>query len=312
MKSFEWILKSSQNHLFRLLKRSFPHATVSHADKYVLVRGTAPVLLVAHLDTVHKERVLELCSTEDGSVLMSPQGIGGDDRCGVYGIWSVYEKSNVKPWLLFTCDEEIGGRGAESFSDDFTCGALPAELKDLKCIIELDRKGNNDAVYYDCDNREFEAYISSCGFVTQFGSFSDISIIAPVLGVAAVNLSSGYYNAHTLHEYINTVELEDVVQKVVKIVADSIQESFPVYEYIGYERYARFASAWYDDPFVDDSLEAKYTHIPLNIRKEYAYLAQFYEEGELDEYRKEYGDGMILQLYEDEVADEFEYASAWR
>ena len=37
------------------------------------------------------------------------------------------------------------------------------------------------------------------------------------LGVAAVNLSSGYYNAHTQHEYINKKQLDTVVQKVIGI-----------------------------------------------------------------------------------------------
>ena len=57
----------------------------------------------------------------------------------------------------------------------------------------------------------FEAYITGKGFTTAIGSFSDISLIAPELGVAAVNFSSGYYNAHTLHEFIDVNELNDKV-----------------------------------------------------------------------------------------------------
>ena len=39
---------------------------------------------------------------------MSPQGIGGDDRCGVFALQSIYAAAKKKPWLLFTCDEETG------------------------------------------------------------------------------------------------------------------------------------------------------------------------------------------------------------
>ncbi|MBO6179870.1 MAG: hypothetical protein J6O04_11890 [Selenomonadaceae bacterium] len=46
---------------------------------------------------------------------------------------------------------------------------------------------------------DFKNYITLKGYRTAFGSFSDISVIAPALDVAAVNLSSGYYYAHTLY-----------------------------------------------------------------------------------------------------------------
>ena len=142
---------------------------------------------------------------------MSPQGIGGDDRCGVFALVKIYLSAQVKPWLLFTCDEEVGGLGAQYFCQLHSQGLLPNELDALKFIVEIDRKGKNDAVYYDCDNPDFEAYIAGKGFTTALGSFSDISLIAPELGVAAVNLSSGYYNAHTLHEFINVKEVHDKV-----------------------------------------------------------------------------------------------------
>ena len=146
---------------------------------------------------------------------MSPQGIGGDDRCGVYALVKSYELSPVKPYLLFTTDEETGAKGAKTF---VKCLDQLPELKELKLIIEIDRRGRNDAVYYDCDNPDIEEYINSKGFVTDYGTFSDISVIAPALGIAAVNLSSGYYNAHQLHEYINRAELEATITKVVEIV----------------------------------------------------------------------------------------------
>ena len=101
----------------------------------------------------------------------------------------------------------------------------------MKCLVEVDRRGTNDAVYYDCYNPEFEDYIASKGFVTAWGTFSDIAAIAPALGIAAVNLSSGYHNAHTLHEYINRRQLENTIQKVLEIVSDSAESNFPKFSY---------------------------------------------------------------------------------
>lgn len=161
---------------------------------------------------------------------MSPQGIGGDDRCGVYALAKIHELSEVKPYLLFTCDEEIGGIGAEWFCKAHNDKRLPPELDTLKFIIEIDRRGSNDAVFYDCANPDFEEYILSSGFELAHGSFSDISFIAPELGVAAVNLSSGYHNPHTLHEYINRAELEHTIQRVIQIIKEL--DGLPRFEYV--------------------------------------------------------------------------------
>ena len=187
-------------------------------------------MLVAHLDTVHEDPVKTICASEDYNILMSPQGIGGDDRCGVMALLKAYELSEKKPFLLFTCNEEIGGVGAEMFAVEYVAGKLPDELDELKLIIEIDRKGKKDAVYYDCTNAELENYITSKGFKTAFGSFSDISVIAPELGVAAVNLSSGYYNPHTLHEYINLKHLSRTIAKVVEIIGEI--DNLPKFEYV--------------------------------------------------------------------------------
>lgn len=246
MKTLEDFLKPTQKELFAALSSMYKGHTVICKSKYILVRGEAPIMLLAHLDTVHKSPVRQICKSQDGSILMSPQGIGGDDRCGVYALVTAYEKSKVKPWLLFTCDEETGGVGAYKFSDMHSKGKLPKELDNLKILVEIDRKGKNDAVYYDCDNSDFETYITSKGFKTEWGSFSDISVVAPELEVAAVNLSSGYYNAHTQHEYINKKQLNTIVRKVIEIVADAANPDFPKYEYVESRRFSRwgYGRAW--------------------------------------------------------------------
>lgn len=146
---------------------------------------------------------------------------------------TVYAESDKKPWLLFTCDEETGCKGAKTFRDDHkNAASLPKELGMMKMLIEIDRKGQTDAVYCECRNTDFEQYITGKGFITQYGTCSDISYIAPELGVAAVNLSSGYYNAHQLSESINREHLNATVQKVIEIVADAVKSETPIYKYV--------------------------------------------------------------------------------
>lgn len=162
---------------------------------------------------------------------MSPQGIGGDDRCGVFALCKIYRLSKIKPWLLFCCDEEVGGLGAKTFCQAHQLHQLPNELDNLKFLIELDRKGKNDAVFYRCANPDFEDYITDKGFKTAQGSFSDISVIAPELGIAAVNLSCGYYHAHTRHEFINRSHFDNIIQKVINIVSEFSCDDLTIFDY---------------------------------------------------------------------------------
>lgn len=305
MNKIEDFLTLTQVELFRILGQTYKKSAIIEFGKFILVRGDAPVMLLAHLDTVHKECVRQICETQNGNILMSPQGIGGDDRCGVYALVSARRRSQVKPWLLFTCDEEIGGKGAEYFCDEHEKGKLPQELNELKMLIEIDRKGSKDAVYYDCANDDFEKYITSKGFKTEFGSFSDISYVAPELGVAAVNLSSGYYNAHTLHEYINRKQLNSTINKVLEIIADACGSNVPRYEYV--EAPPKFISTGchfrvYADMYGSDYLD-QIDGFSEQLKDAYLDLIDlgYYSFDELEYMRAEYGENAILELYKGAV-----------
>lgn len=180
---------------------------------FLYAEGDIPVLLVAHLDTVHHEKAEIICFSEDMRYVMSPQGIGGDDRCGVYMIMQLVR--DYKCHVLFCEDEETGGQGANKFA--------ASKIKpEVNYIVEMDRRGSNDAVFYRCDNPEFTEFVLSFGFQENHGTFSDISVIAPHLKTAAVNISAGYYNEHRQHEYIDMLAVENNVRRIGEmIMADS-------------------------------------------------------------------------------------------
>ena len=296
MTKLEDFLRPTQEQLFWRLCKRFKGKKLVSRGNFVLVKGVAPVMLVAHLDTVHKKPVREICAADNGNILSSPQGIGGDDRCGCYALVKTYKLSSVKPWLLFTCEEEVGGIGAQAFADCYAQGRLPDELDALKFIVEIDRRGSKDAVFYDCYNPDFEAYISGKGFKTTFGSFSDISVIAPVLGIAAVNLSSGYYNPHRLDEYIVRSEIEHTIQKVVEIVADSVRADFPRYEYD--------TGDFYDDWWQEEDIAVP-VDLPVEYHEIYEELRYVYTAEQLEEIRLQYGNHILWQLYCDEFGSPF-------
>lgn len=237
-KEFEKICRMSQKALKNHVKQKLQstHGEIMSGDGYVFAQGKFPVLLMAHLDTVHKKlpNIIEYDETQD--VISSPNGIGGDDRCGVYMIFKILKKYNCS--VLFCEDEEVGCVGA----DKFVQTVLARQLS-FNYIIEFDRANANDAVFYQCANDDFEKFITKEFYKKQYGSFTDICEVAPVVGCAAVNLSCGYYKAHTTSEYVVLSEMERSIVEACKILERTTEndkfeyiESYSNYGYYGGSR----------------------------------------------------------------------------
>ena len=225
----QYILKQ---YVYEQLKET--HENVFYKDGFVYAEGKLPMLLVAHMDTVHKKLPKKII-WKNGA-FSSPNGIGGDDRCGIFMILEIIKQYNCS--VLFCEDEEIGGVGAEKFIGTKLADGLVGKFN---YIIEFDRKGKDDAVYYNCDNPDFENFISADGFYsTSYGSFSDISTVAPFLKAAAVNLSCGYYKAHTNEEYVVWNEMINSMEAAKMILARTTMED--KFEYIE----GKYSSNWYN------------------------------------------------------------------
>lgn len=201
---------------------------VINSKNFIMAEGDIPICLIAHLDTVFKRtpNMNNFFYDSDKDVLWSPGGSGFDDRVGVYCILQILKKG-YKPHIIFTDGEEIGGIGAEELINHYQNPPF-----DCKALIELDRANSNDAVFYNCDNLEFEKYIEKFGFKIDIGSFTDISIIAPVWKIAAVNCSVGYYLEHSVAEYLKCNETDATINRIVKILLK--HESMPYFKYIPY------------------------------------------------------------------------------
>lgn len=189
-------------------------------DGYLYAKGTEPVLLVAHLDTIHKKMPGKI--TEIGDILSARNGIGGDDRCGVYIIMNIVKE--LKCSVLFCEDEESGTIGANKFVKSNHVKHIDANY-----MIEFDRKGSDDAVFYHCDNINFTEFIlNTTGYTERYGTHTDICVIAPVIKLAAVNLSCGYYKAHTEGEYIAVKEMMNTIEVAKKLIKTPSEK----YEYV--------------------------------------------------------------------------------
>ena len=194
---FKYICTLQDEYLTEFLAQTLRehYNNVIVTNDYILAEGSIPIALCAHMDTVAQIPLRNIFYDAEETVMWSPELLGADDRAGIFAIlWIVV--NGYKPTVIFTNDEEIGGLGAKALVRDYP----KSPFGKIKFIIEIDRRGSKDAVYYFCDNRDFESMISSFGFKTAYGTFSDISVIAPQWGCAAVNVSAGYYNEHFVNE----------------------------------------------------------------------------------------------------------------
>lgn len=208
---FEQLCKLSQEELLHLvtafLQKHYPKVEATY--DYVFAEGEIPIALVAHLDTVFDKPPVEIYYDQERGVMWSPQGLGADDRAGVFAILKIIQ-AGFLPHVIFTTDEECGGIGAEWLAYDYqTC-----PFNDLKYIIELDRRNNSDACFYDCINQKFIQFIENAGFYETPGIYSDIVELCPAWQVAGVNLSVGYVDEHSEIERLYVPALLQTIESV--------------------------------------------------------------------------------------------------
>lgn len=220
-----WVFKMDVPTLFGYLKNILLdiYRSVHHDSTcdYLYAEGDIPILLVAHMDTVHK-KLPRVEHDHEQNILWSKNGLGADDRAGVIAILRILE-DGYRPHVLFTDGEESGCLGSK-------VAVKSLDIPHVNYIIQLDRRGKEDSVFYDNDNNKFEEYVNSFGFKTADGSFSDISELCPSWGISGVNLSVGYYDAHRSTEYLKIDEFESTVNKVKKMLDSPPDEMFDYIE----------------------------------------------------------------------------------
>lgn len=241
MKKFEDICRMTQAEVKEYMMQylTSKNYTPISEDGFLYAKGDLPVLLVAHMDTVHT-KVCEEIITLNGKI-SSPQGIGGDDRCGIYIIANLVKDLHCS--VLLCEDEEIGMIGAKKFTKTEYIDKL-----DVNYMIEFDRKGTEDAVFYSCANKEFQDFvIKETGNKKAWGTFSDISTLMPASGLCGVNLSCGYFNPHTLNEYVDYNTMLETIYVAQHLIKAECKKPFEyeTYSSNGYDYYDDWAADYY-------------------------------------------------------------------
>ena len=158
--TFEQICKLKQNGVLTMMRqflvRQYGRGNVIINPAYIIATGEIPVALVAHADTVFKVPPSLFFYDQEANVMWSPDGMGADDRAGIFSMIKIIN-SGLKPHIIITTDEESGCIGANKLVTKYN----DHPFNELKFIIQLDRRGTEDSVYYDCANPEFEKFINT-------------------------------------------------------------------------------------------------------------------------------------------------------
>ena len=204
------------------------YSDIIETDNYIIAMGNIPVVLLAHMDTVREtDGEYMMLYDSELNIATSVYGLGFDDKAGIAAIFKIIE-DGYRPYVIFTHDEEKGGVGAYQLVKDYP---EPPFKDKIKYMIQIDRRGKDDCVFYDDGNKEFHNYVESFGYYkTNYGSFSDISTIAPTWKVSAVNLSTGYYNEHTPDEFLIIDEWYQTIDEIKKMLDNIDTAPYFVYE----------------------------------------------------------------------------------
>jgi len=201
-------------------------------------------LLCAHMDNVWHETNntrLQHAKITDG-VLKGTTNIWADDKCGVaIALWLWY-KNPTKVNILLTRQEETGwiwvNRFIEKHSD---------LLAKCKFTIIADRRWAHDIIgenNWYCTKEFQDALVEviwKFGYAPTTWVFSDADALCEVMN--SVNLSCGYYDAHTERESVNISQFENCALAVNAIIESNLWRM---------DKPTKWDMFWDDDSWVSD------------------------------------------------------------
>lgn len=99
-------------------------------------------------------------------------------------------------------------------------------FKDCRFLLEADRTGSSDLITYTngivVTSEEFlkdiDPLLEKYKYREARGTMTDIGTLKEFIDLSAVNISCGYYCAHTHNEYGNIKELENCLNFIIDII----------------------------------------------------------------------------------------------
>ena len=187
--------------------------------------------IVAHLDQVQRLHSKDFTIVETGEIIFGyssqnkrQEGLGADDKNGIWIALKCLEKYDTLK-LAFFVGEEVGCVGSGKAVMDF--------FNDCRFVIQPDRRG-----YQDIINEIAWTSLCSPGFLKaagykKFGYKETRGMMTDVqelkergLQVSCINLSCGYYEPHTDHEFTVKKDLMNCLSLVEHII-ENCTEPYP-------------------------------------------------------------------------------------
>lgn len=178
------------------------------------IRFNGKPAFVSHMDTVAgcDEEYRKKAFIVDNILFKVGAVLGGDDRAGINLIINHLEKIN----FILTTDEEIGCVGASALSRN---EEFKEDIENICAFIEIDRKGNSDvigALHGYCEKDFSDEILKVLPTHTDVrGVLTDIDRFIHLK--PGVNISAGYYNAHTEDEYLDIEYFNYLNSKIIEL-----------------------------------------------------------------------------------------------
>lgn len=262
--------KKMKRFIRRWVNENVPDAEVWAENGNVYVkRGNAETYpcVVAHTDQVQDRHSKDFVVLESNGVMMgySPskheqQGLGADDKNGIWVALKCLQKYEVMKCAFFY-GEEVGCLGSERADMTF--------FEDCRFCIQCDRRNGGDLitdVWGQMCSDEFIYAIDyeMFGYKPTHGLMTDVATLkSNGMKCSAVNLSCGYYEPHTDHEFTDVAELVnclDFVQHIIENCTDKYDFDMPAKKSWG-GKYSDSRYDWYDWDDYTDYTESNKTSV---------------------------------------------------
>ncbi len=151
--------------------------------------------------------------------------LGADDKNGIFIALKLIQSFGKDINFIFSVEEEIGGV-CRNFLRNFS----KERTDSIPYALIFDRKGRGDVIgtnngycKEDFENAVLDI-VDKFGYKRSTGTFSDCDHISEF--IPCVNLSCGYYNAHTANEYTVLPELENALSLGRALIQNLGKRSF--------------------------------------------------------------------------------------
>ena len=258
---------------------------------------------MAHLDQVQREHSKDFMSIETKELILgySPrnrkqEGLGADDKNGIWIALKCLEKYDTLK-VAFFVEEETGCRGSSQADMEF--------FKDCRFVIQPDRRGYQDLITHIgwtelCSEEFLKATgYKQLGYRETEGAMTDILALKDNgLEISCINLSCGYYEPHTDHEFTVKADLLNCLNLIEHII-ETCTEVYPHADILGTGRRIGI-SDWEYEEIVSEIYEMLTADESLSVDDLVFMYGRYYPELKREGYERIYMDYHELKNMEEQ------------